>query len=101
MEGMFLLRCLRSSDEALSVADKLPNSKKLIKKDLKEWDFKDLTDVCFNAGWLSPVETSLGEYDSEKLVDRIRKMRNFVHPGNLARSRPWIESDERDYEDAK
>lgn len=102
IEGLLLLRCLRSNKKAARVARKLP--KRTRPKNLNDpttWKFETLIEVCFQAGWLPPVSTSLAKYKSEGLAHVIREMRNYVHPGRQAKEKPWSEVEERDYLDAQ
>ena len=62
--------------------------------------FETLIEVCLEAGWLPPVETSVARYDTAGLAHLLRLMRNHVHPGRHAREKPWSETDEREYQDA-
>lgn len=101
IEGLLLLRCLRSKKKAEQVSKNLP---KRIRprpgSDLTAWTLETLIEVCMNSGWLRPVETAAARYDVASLAHVLRSMRNHVHPGRLARERPWHEADVRDYEDA-
>jgi hypothetical protein len=101
IEGLLLLRCLRSKKKAKDISLKLPRRvrPKLI-DDPTTWTFEALIEVCLNAGWLPPVETPLARYNVAALAHTLRLMRNYVHPGREARERPWSEADERDYQDA-
>jgi hypothetical protein len=101
VEGLLLLRCLRSSQKASRIAKAL--RKRLqppSPDDPKTWRFETLIEVCLEAGWLSPVETSVARYDTARLAHQLRRLRNQVHPGRYARERPWSETDEREYQDA-
>jgi hypothetical protein len=101
VEGLLILRCLRSSHRAGRISQKLhqrlrPRSP----NDPKTWTFETLIEVCLKAGWLPPVETSVAQYDAAGLAHQLRRMRKHVHPGRHARERPWSETDEREYQDA-
>jgi len=102
VEGLLLLRCLRSSQKASRIAkNKLP--KRLRPRspdDHTTWTFETLIEVCLKAGWLPPVDTSVARYNPAGLAHLLRRMRNYVHPGRRARERPWLETDEREYQDA-
>jgi hypothetical protein len=102
VEGLLLLRCLRSPHKAVRIAKKLP--RRLIPRqadDPTTWSFEVLVEVCFAAGWLPPLDSSIAQYDSSALAHRLRRLRNYVHPGKRARERPWAETDEREYEDVE
>jgi len=102
VEGLLLLRCLRSRQKASRIANELP--KRLRPRKLDDpttWTFEALIETCLNAGWLPPIETSLAKYNSAGLAHVLRLMRNHVHPGRHARDRPWVETDEREYQDAE
>ena len=101
IEGLLLLRCLRSMQKACRLAKKLP--RRLRPKypgDPTKWTFEALIEVCLKAGWLPPVETSVARYNTAGLAHILRLMRNHVHPGRHAREKPWSETDEREYQDA-
>jgi hypothetical protein len=102
VEGLLLLRCLRSKHKASRVAQELPRRKRpRCPEDLTKWTFDNLIEVCLGAGWLPPVETQVAVYNSAGLAHLLRLMRNHVHPGKHAREKPWIETDERVYSDAE
>lgn len=101
VEGLLLLRCLRSKHKAARLSQKL--HKRLRPRspnDPMTWRFETLIEVCLEAGWLPPVETSVARYDAAGLAHQLRRMRNHVHPGRHVRDRPWCETDEREYQDA-
>lgn len=101
VEGLLLLRCLRSKNKASRIAKELP--KRIRPRQWEEpmtWTFETLIETCLEAGWLPPVETSIARYDSAGLAHILRLMRNHVHPGRQARDCPWVETDERVYQDA-
>lgn len=101
IEGLLLLRCLRSKQKAIKIAKKLPQRlRPRHAADFITWKFETLISVCSEAGWLPPVSTPLADYKSEGLAHVLREMRNHVHPGRQARERPWSEMEERDYMDA-
>jgi hypothetical protein len=101
VEGLLLLRCLRSKAKAARVAERLPKRlRPRFTDDPTTWAFESLIEVCLRAEWLLPVETSVAQYSSGGLAHLLRTMRNHVHPGKQARERPWCETDERDYQDA-
>jgi hypothetical protein len=56
MEGVLLLRCLRSKKKALGVATALPKRRRpRFTDDPRTWSFQTLIDVCLAAGWL-PIQ---------------------------------------------
>lgn len=98
LEGLLLLRCLRSKKKAKAVASALPKSRRPKAIDrVERWTFDNLVEVCEVAGWLPAISTRLADYSSSGLAHQLRILRNFVHPGRVAQDRPWIESDEREY----
>ena len=102
LEGLLLLRCLKSKRRALLVSKKLPRKLRPPESDdPTKWRFETLIETCRAAGWLPPVVTSVAQYDSAGLAHSLRSMRNFVHPARRARERPWSEADEGDYRDAE
>lgn len=101
VEGLLTLRCLRAPRRAESLARSLPRADRPRQPgDPATWTFDQLIKVCLAARWLPPVEGSVGIYSPLGLADLLRTMRNNVHPGRQARDRPWVEVDEREYEDA-
>ncbi len=101
VEGLLILRCLRSPHKAQRLASELPRSNRPRQPyDPMTWNFDQLIKVSLAAGWLPPVDGSFGTYSPPRLADLLRNMRNNVHPGRQARERPWVEVDERDYQDA-
>jgi len=102
VEGLLLLRCLRSKQKSLRVASTLPKRQRpRFPDDPTKWNFETLIDTCLAAGWLPPVSTPVAQYDPAGLAHTLRLMRNYVHPGRHARDRPWLETDEEDYKDAE
>jgi|SRR3954463_11395518 len=102
VEGLLLLRCLRSKKKACRIAQELPRKQRpRSPEDPTTWFFDNLIEVCLKAGWLPPVSTELAKYDSAGLAHLLKLMRNHVHPGRYVRERPWIETDEQDYQDAE
>jgi len=101
LEGLLLLRCLRSKHKAIRISKKLQRRlRPRYPEDLTTWTFNNLIQVCLEAGWLSPVSTSYANYNSAGLADLLRGMRNNIHPGRFAKDKPWSEIDERDFKDA-
>jgi hypothetical protein len=102
MEGVLLLRCLRSKKKALGVASALPKRQRpRFTEDPTTWSFQTLIDECLAAGWLPPISSSTAQYSPAGLAHVLRQMRNYVHPGKYARERPWSEPDEGEYKDAE
>ena len=102
MEGLLLLRCLRSKRKAQEVAAALPKKKRpRATNDPTAWTFDTLIDTCMSAGWLPVVSTQLTTIRPDALAHILRRMRNHVHPGRVANERPWIEADEHEYNDAE
>jgi hypothetical protein len=65
------------------------------------WTFENLIETCVSAGWLPSITTLDFELLTGGLAHLVRLMRDNVHPGKIARERPWWEAEERDYQDAK
>jgi hypothetical protein len=102
LEGLLLLRCMRSKKKAERVAAHLPSRVRPRKgDDLSNWRFETLIDTCLAAGWLPALETKMVQYNPGGLAHLLRRMRNFVHPAKQARERPWIEAEEADWKDAE
>ena len=101
VEGLLLLRCLRSPVKASRVAKRLPKRiRQRYPDEPATWTFEALIEVCLKANWLPTVETSFALYDTARLAHMLRLMRNYVHPGKYAKEKPWSETDQRDYQDA-
>jgi hypothetical protein len=102
LEGLLVLRCLRSRNKATKVAQRLASRQRLRSlDDPTKWHFDRLIEVCLSAGWLPPVSTLVAQYSPARLAHLLRILRNHVHPGKHARERPWLETDEQDYKDAE
>lgn len=102
MEGLLLLRCLRSKTKAIQSAKVLPS--KLRPKDpgsLTRWSFDNLIQVCLHAGWLPLIETTTLSIKPDGLAQLLKQMRNQVHPGRACSDRPWIEAAQREFDDAE
>src|SRR5271157_2253990 len=102
LEGLLLIRCLRSKRMAIRTASALPKKQRpQSPDDPTKWRFETLIGTCLSAGWLPRVSTKYAMYDPASLADVLRNMRNLVHPGRCVREKPWSETDERDYRDAE
>jgi len=101
LEGLLLLRCLRSRHKAIRFSKKLPKRlRPRFPEDLTTWTFNNLIQICFEAGWLPPISTNYANFNSAGLANLLRDMRNSIHPGRYAKDKPWSEIDERDFKDA-
>lgn len=101
VEGLLLLRCLRSPKKAGRISKRLPSRlRPRAPDDPSTWTFETLIEVCLAAGWLPSIETSVARYNSAALAHILRRMRNSVHPGRRAREQPWSETGEQEYQDA-
>jgi hypothetical protein len=101
VEGLLLLRCLRSQKKAHAVASSLPKKARPSNDDLLRWNLDNLIEVCLAAGWLPLVDTGSLEIRPDKLAHLLRVMRNGVHVGRVAKERPWIATEREDYEQAE
>ncbi len=102
LEGLLLIRCLRSSRKAQVIAESLPRRvRPRSPSEPATWTFETLIETCQKARWLPPVSTSIAEYRGAGLAHLLREIRNFVHPARRVRERPWSEVDEEDYHDAE
>jgi hypothetical protein len=102
LEGLLLIRCLRSKRKAIRIASALPRKQRpQFPDDPTRWRFETLIATCLSAGWLPRISTEYALYAPEGLADVLRNMRNFVHPGRCVREKPWSETDEREYKDAE
>jgi len=102
LEGLLLIRCLRSKRKAIGAASALPKKQRpQSPDDPTTWRLETLIATCLSAGWLPRISTDYGLYDPAALADIVRKMRNLVHPGRCVRLMPWSETEERDFKDAE
>ena len=102
LEGLLLIRCLRSEKKAIRTASMLPKRHRPHHSDDPiKWKFETLINTCLSAGWLPRISTEYAQYAPAALADILRNMRNLVHPGRCVRESPWLETDERDYKDAE
>lgn len=102
VEGLLLLRCLRSKSKSRNIAKSLAGHlRPRNHNDPTTWSFETLIEVCEKAKWLPDLPTKVAVFVTSSLAHQLRKTRNFVHPGRRIKSIPWIETEERDYEDAE
>ena len=102
LEGLLLMRCLRSRQKAIRTAGTLSKRQRPLQPDdPSKWKFETLISTCLSAGWLPRVSTEYAQYAPASLADILRNMRNLVHPGRCMRESPWSETDERDFKDAE
>lgn len=100
VEGLLLIRCLKSKRKASKIYKKLKKPSKLSDKPMK-WTFENLALVCEKAGWLPDIKYKEEVYLPAGFVSMLRRMRNYIHPGRIALETPWSETSEYEYEDAK
>lgn len=99
LEGLLLMRCLRSPIRARRVANDLPRRlRSRAGGDPRTWTFEVLIEVTDRAGWLARLRGPRGEYSPSGLAHSIRAMRNWIHPAREAADRPWEGVFEPDYE---
>ncbi|MCC4118645.1 hypothetical protein LLG90_25120 [Aromatoleum toluclasticum] len=102
VEGLLILRCLRSPTKAKRIAASLPREKRPRALDgPTKWKFDTLIETCLAAGWLPQIPTSITTILPGGLAHSLRQMRNYVHPGKVAEERPWIEVDQVEYTSAE
>ncbi|QPJ65255.1 MAG: hypothetical protein G3M78_07585 [Candidatus Nitrohelix vancouverensis] len=105
LEGLFIIRCLRSKKKAVLIASTLPKRKQPSSKiadDPTKWNFETLIETCLNANWLPKLTSPIGmQFKPDVLANVLRSMRNFVHPGRHVRDRPWSILNEKEYKDAE
>ncbi len=95
VEGLLVLRCLRSKTKAMTVAASLSRPKRpRPQEDPTKWKFDTLIETCLAAGWLPAISTTIATISPAGLAHSLRQMRNYVHPGKVATERPWVEADE-------
>jgi hypothetical protein len=87
VEGLLLLRCLRSRTKSMRCAAKLPKrTRPRATTDPGTWRFETLIEVCLAAGWLRPVETNLAIYDTAGLAHMLRRPVGHSHAEGERRS---------------
>jgi len=102
LEGLLLLRCLKSKSKSAKTALMLPRKKRPRNlDDPMGWTFEALIEINLAAGWLPNVSTAIATYDPAGLAHILRVMRNQVHPGRCVREHPWVEIGEDDYKDGE
>ncbi|MBN1364838.1 MAG: hypothetical protein JW976_08540, partial [Syntrophaceae bacterium] len=104
IEGLLILRCLKSLAKAIRIAGVLPKRIRPSSHQVGDpisWHFETLIEVCHQAGWLPQFKMDTVRFDSAALAHLIRLLRNNLHPGRHFRERPWSEIDERDFKDAE
>lgn len=102
LEGLLLLRCLRSPVKASRTAQDLPPKKRpKTGSSPSMWTFDTLICVCLSAGWLPAIEMPNMSASPAGLANLLRQMRNNIHPGRVCTERPWVEAERRDFEDAE
>ena len=101
LEGLLVLRCLKSPEKASSFATALPARQRPKDRSAPStWSLETLVEVCLAAGWLPSIRTEALVLKPAAMAHQLRKMRNNIHPGRVCRDRPWIEMEHRDFEDA-
>lgn len=102
MEGLLLLRCLRSKTKATQTAKNLArNLRPKNHNALTGWSFNNLIQVCLHAGWLPVIDTPNISIKPEGLALLLKEMRNQIHPGRVCSDQPWIEATKREFDDAE
>jgi hypothetical protein len=102
LEGLLLLRCMKSKAKAIQIAAALPKRQRPCHQNTpSRWTFDNLIQVCMQAGWLPLIQTDTTEIRPEGLAHLLRKMRNHIHPGKVCVESPWVEAERRDFEDAE
>lgn len=102
VEGLLLLRCLRSKRKAQEVATAMPKSGRPRNPlSPEQWTFEQLINVCLEAGWLPAINLGANSILPAGLAHILRTMRNRIHPGNVSTKNPWLEAEQRDFDDAE
>jgi hypothetical protein len=102
LEGLLLLRCMKSQAKAIQIAGALPKRQRPRDQNSpSRWTFDNLIQVCLQAGWLPAIHTDAVEIRPEGLAHLLRQMRNLIHPGKVCAESPWVEAERRDFEDAE
>ena len=86
MEAALLLACLKAKDQALAARDRLPMDERPRNRDPKRWRLAELVRVTHEAGWLPDFSVSDWVLRSIGLLERVRHLRNLVHPARHLQS---------------
>jgi hypothetical protein len=92
IEGLLTLRCLRSPDEAIRFVEGKAS------RSILKWTLSQLLEAVERAGWMRSIETRIASIRPTELATLVRDWRNLVHPGRVAKDRPWQQMAAEDYE---
>jgi len=73
-------------------------------RDPDRWSLLDMVAIAIIAGWLPSLgEDSLALTAGEWLrrIDRLRRLRNLLHPGRHLATAPWVQLGRDEYDDAR
>ena len=98
-EARLLLACLEHPNDVEAAQLRLPGSLRP-RKDVLDWRLDDLIRVTAEIGWLPRLENEFFVFDTERLLHRLREIRNLLHPGRHVRDVPHAQIGEEAYDDA-
>lgn len=102
LEGLLLIRCLRSKRKALKIVKSLPKPIRPKQPEIFEkWTLDVLIRTCLEAGWLPAIETPEIQVHPAGLAQRLREIRNYIHPGKISVDKPWVEIEKREFHDVE
>ena len=100
IECRLLLHCIRHPDAARKARQSLPSDDRPKSANPKRWNLGELVTVAKAANWLRQVDGEVARHYVDVWADRVRGLRNLIHPAAQIRERPFAHLDASDYEDA-
>ena len=100
-EALILLRCLQKPAELERAKAELPKSKRFNKDGPPAWNLGQLIEIAIQAGWIANLETESVVVQIVNLISQLHDIRNLVHPGRHAASKPHVTISQEQYADAK
>lgn len=90
LEARFLAWCYHHESRVDQAVAQLPGKSRPKEKDKHRWTLNQLVTVMHAAGALPTFEVDGVSVDAARLLDIIRELRNFLHPGKHVRGTPHI-----------